>query len=271
MSSSLQFASAYIYGYICLESEVMIATSQPRSKRYIATVRVPDFVPFSGTHEYNQLESTVSIDNLEASVTAFFPSGTEFDSPGHIVYECAKFVALTSRPLVLDVRMHQSLNADVNNPPDAMPCPIHICGRVESVCRDLAEYGAYRGHNVQTACWMKEFNRSVDYIVRVVVPLNKRFDKTPIPQLNSLVNVNGYLFGRDKVSGMLIIMLKEFWFLPKFSSTSDEVSVGDGTPASTRRKKGWGRAPPATPTTQSENSSADLPSSAPPPTATGKH
>ncbi|KAF8533011.1 hypothetical protein BDD12DRAFT_810521 [Trichophaea hybrida] len=248
----------------------MIAASQPRSKRYIATVPVPDFVPISGTPEYNKLESTVSIDNIEASVTAFFPSGTEYYSPGHIVYVCAKFVALTSRPLVLDVIMFlRSLNADVNNPPDAMPCPIHICGRVEAVYRDLPEYGPYRGYNVQTACWMKEFNHSVDFIVRVVVPPNQRFNKTALPQLNSLVNDHGYLFGRDKVSGMLIIMLKEFSFLPKSSSTSEEVSVGDGTPAGTPRKKGWGRAHPLTPTSKAGNPSADLPCSTPP-AATGK-
>jgi hypothetical protein len=69
----------------------------------MATVPVPDFVPLPGTPEYNKLQSTVSIENLEASVTAFFPSGMEFYSPGHIVYVCAKFVALMTRPLVLDV------------------------------------------------------------------------------------------------------------------------------------------------------------------------
>ncbi|KAF8538508.1 hypothetical protein BDD12DRAFT_806078 [Trichophaea hybrida] len=269
MSYALQFASAYIHGYICLESDVMFAASQPRSKRYMATVPVPDFVPLPGTPKYNRLESTVSFDNLEASVTAFVPSGMEFYSPGHIVYVCAKFVALTSRPLVLDVSMHQSLNADVDNSPDAMPCPIHICGRVESVYRDLPEYGPYRGYNVLTACWMMEFNRSVDFIVRVVVPSNKRFNKTPLPHLNSLVNLDGYLFGCDKVSGMLIIMLKEFLFLPK-SSISDEISVGDGTPAGIPRKKGWDRAPPATPKSKVENASADLPCSTTPPAATGK-
>ncbi|KAF8535919.1 hypothetical protein BDD12DRAFT_808196 [Trichophaea hybrida] len=245
-------------------------TSQPGSKHYMATVPVPDFVPLPGTPEYNKLESTVSIDNLEASVTAFFPSGMEFYSPGHIVYVCAIFVALMTRPWVLDVSMHQSLNADVDNPPDAMPCPIHICGRVESVYRDLPEYGPYRGYNVQTASWMKEFNRSVDFIVRVVVPPNKRFDKTPLPHLNSLVNLHGYLFGCDKVSGMLIIMLKEFSCLPKSSSTSEENSIGDGTPASTPRKKGWSRAPPATPKSTAGNPSVDLPCSTPPPPATGK-
>ncbi|KAF8533497.1 hypothetical protein BDD12DRAFT_898777 [Trichophaea hybrida] len=249
MSSSLQFASAYIHGYIYLESEVMMDASQPRSKRYMATVPVPDFVPLPGTPEYNELESTVSIDNLEASVTAFFPSGTEFYSPGHIVYVCAKFVALTTRPLVLDVSMHQS---------------------VESVYRDLPDYGPYRGYNVQTACWMKEFTRSVDFIVHVVVPPNKRFDMTPLPLLNSLVNLHGYLFGRDKVSGILIIMLKEFSFLPKSSSTSEENSIGDGTPASTPGKKGWSRAPPTTPKSTAGNPSADLPCSTSPPPATEK-
>ncbi|KAF8536375.1 hypothetical protein BDD12DRAFT_807827 [Trichophaea hybrida] len=213
-------------------------TSQPRSKRYMATIPMPDFVPLPGKPEYNKLESTVSIDNLEASVTAFFPSGMEFYSAGHIVYVCAKYVALTTRPLVLDV--------------------------------NLPEYGPYRGYNVQTACWMKEFNHSVDFIVRVVVPPNKPFDKTPLPHLNSLVNLYGYLFGRDKVLGMLIIMLKEFSFLRKYCSTSKENSIGDSTAASTPREKGWSRAPPATPKSTAANPSADLPCSTPPPHATGK-
>ncbi|KAF8533240.1 hypothetical protein BDD12DRAFT_899839 [Trichophaea hybrida] len=270
MTSSLQFASAYMLDYIGLESEVMMDASQPTSKRYMATVPVPDVVPLPGIPEYNKLESTVSIDNLEASVTAFFPSGTEFYSPCHIVHVCAKFVALTTRPLVLDISMHQSLNGDVDNPPDVMPCPIHICGRVESVYRDLPENGPYRGYNVQTGCWMREFTRSDDFIVRVVVPPNKRFDKTPLPHLNSLVNLHGYLFGHDKVSGILIIMLKEFSFLPKSSSTSEENSIGDSTPASTPRKKDWSRAPPTTPKSTAGNPSADLPCSTAPPPASEK-
>ncbi|KAF8538254.1 hypothetical protein BDD12DRAFT_885770 [Trichophaea hybrida] len=65
-------------------------------------------------------------------------------------------------------------------------------------------------------------------------------------------------------------MLKEFSFLPKSSSISDEISVGDGTPAGTPCKKGWGRAPPATPKSKAENHSADLPCSIPPPASTGK-
>jgi hypothetical protein len=107
MSPSWKFALAYIYGYICLESEVIIGTLQPRSKRYVATIPVPDFVPFLGMPEYHTLESTVSIDNLEALVTAFFSSGTEVDSPSPIVDVCAKFVALKSTPFVLDVTMYQ--------------------------------------------------------------------------------------------------------------------------------------------------------------------
>ncbi|KAF8544657.1 hypothetical protein BDD12DRAFT_801121 [Trichophaea hybrida] len=64
-------------------------------------------------------------------------------------------------------------------------------------------------------------------------------------------------------------MLKEFSFLPKSSSTS-EVSVDDGTPAGTPRKKGWGRAPPVTPTSKEGNPSVDLLCSDPPSAAMGK-
>jgi hypothetical protein len=113
MSSTLQFAFIYIHGYICLDCEVMIATSQRRCKNHMATILMPNIVRFSGTLECNKLESAVFIDNFKASVTAFFPSITEFYTPSDIFYVCTIFVALTSRPLVLDVSMHQSCVAHI--------------------------------------------------------------------------------------------------------------------------------------------------------------
>ncbi|KAF8246051.1 hypothetical protein K440DRAFT_376899 [Wilcoxina mikolae CBS 423.85] len=47
MASSLQFASAFIHGLVCLESEVRVASLQP-------TVPVPDFESVSGSTEYNK-------------------------------------------------------------------------------------------------------------------------------------------------------------------------------------------------------------------------
>jgi hypothetical protein len=157
----------------------------------------------------------------------------------------------------------RSLNVNVDNPPDPLPCPIHVCGKVDSIYTDLPEYGRYRGYNVKTACWVKEHNRLVDFVVRVIVAPNPRFDKTPLPQLNSFINVHGYLFGRDKALDMLIIMLKEFSFLPKSSSTSDGSSAEEAVQPETPRKKGWRRAPPATPSSNPAASPSASTSSTP--------
>ncbi|KAF8541121.1 hypothetical protein BDD12DRAFT_908870, partial [Trichophaea hybrida] len=148
--------------------------------------------------------------------------------------------------MVLDTTIHHTLNFNVSNPPDPMPCLIHICGHVESVYQVLPEYGDFRGYNVKTACWTKEYNRLVDFVVRVIIAPGVRFNKTSLPQINSLINVHGILFGRDKASGLIIILLKEFSFLHR-SSTSDNGSVELGGPPETPRKKGWSRAPPTTP------------------------
>ncbi|KAF8531564.1 hypothetical protein BDD12DRAFT_914672 [Trichophaea hybrida] len=158
--------------------------------------------------------------------------------------------------------LHHTLNFNVSNPPDPMPCLIHICGHVESVYQVLPEYGDFRGYNVKTACWTKEYNRSVDFVVRVIIAPGVRFNKTSLPQINSLINVHGILFGRDKASGLIIILLKEFSFLHR-SSTSDSGSVELGGPPETPRKKGWSRAPPTSPSKVAASPSTSAPSSNP--------
>ncbi|KAF8536544.1 hypothetical protein BDD12DRAFT_807691 [Trichophaea hybrida] len=263
MAYSMQFASAFIHGFVALESEVDASGLHSRSKRFVATVPVPDFEDQLGSSEHDILTASVSIDNEEASVTAFFPKNTSFYVPGDIVYVCAKFVASTTRNMVLDTTIHHTLNFNVSNPPDPMPCLIHICGHVESVYQVLPEYGDFRGYNVKTACWTKEYNRSVDFVVRVIIAPGVRFNKTSLPQINSLINVHGILFGRDKALGLIIILLKEFSFLHR-SSTSDNGSVELGGPPETPRKKGWGRAPPTTPSKVAASPSTSAPSSNPP-------
>ncbi|KAF8534704.1 hypothetical protein BDD12DRAFT_395491 [Trichophaea hybrida] len=194
MAYSMQFASAFIHGFVALESEVDASGLHSRSKRFVATVPVPDFEDQLGFRY------------------CFLSQNTSFYVPGDIVYVCAKFVASTTRNMVLDTTIHHTLNFNVSNPPDPMPCLIHICGHVESVYQVLPEYGDFRGYNIKTACWTKEYNRSVDFVVRVIIAPGVRFNKTSLPQINSLINVHGILFGRDKASGLIIILLKEFSF-----------------------------------------------------------
>jgi len=73
------------------------------------------------------------------------------------------------------------LNADISNAPDAMLCPINVCGRVEAVYQDIPDYGPYRGFNAETACWVKQYGLTVDFSIGVIIPPSKRFEETPLP------------------------------------------------------------------------------------------
>jgi hypothetical protein len=140
-----------------------------------------------------------------------------------------------------------------------MPCLIHICTNVESVYQVLPEYGDFCGYNVKTVCWTKEDNRSVDFVVGVIIAPGVHFNKTLLPQINSLINVQGILFGCDKASGLIIILLKEFSFWHG-SSTSDSGSIELSGLPETPCKKGWGRAPPTTPLKVAASLSTSAPS-----------
>ena len=95
-----------------------------------------------------------------------------------------------------------------------MPCPRHVCGRVESVYNDMLQYPMYCGFDVITAAWMKDLGRSVDLCVRLLVPPSKQCAKTPLHQTNVLINVLGSLFGQDKKGGSITFAMKDFNFLP---------------------------------------------------------
>jgi len=129
---------------------------------------------------------------------------------------------------------------------------MHVCGRVEAVYQDMSEYGQYRGFDVKTASWVKELGRSVDFRVRVLVPPGKRFEKSPLPQTNALINVHGSLFGRDKKTGSIILAMKDFNFLPRSSSTSPSAATEteQGSSPETPRKQGWGRPNSVSPSKQ---------------------
>jgi hypothetical protein len=102
----MQFASAFIHGFIALESEVDALGLHSRSKRFVPTVPIPDFEDQLGLSEHDILTTSVSIDNVEASITAFFPKNTSFYVPSNIVYICVKFVTSTTRNMFLDTTMY---------------------------------------------------------------------------------------------------------------------------------------------------------------------
>jgi len=140
------------------------------------------------------------------------------------------------------------LGMNISNAPDAIRCSMYVCGQVETVYQTMPEYGEYHGFNVRTASWVKECSRLVDFRVRVLVPLGKRFENTPLPQANSITNVHGTLFGRDKATDTIIIMVKGFSILPGSSSnllsaSSVETSATPKTP----HKKGRCNLHPVTP------------------------
>jgi len=107
MTLSMKFALAFIYGFVALESDIGQPGVQPRSKCYVASVPIPGFECVPGSSEFMLLSSSISNDNLEASVSIFFPSGMKVYSPGDIINVCAKFVALPNQKMFLDTTIHQ--------------------------------------------------------------------------------------------------------------------------------------------------------------------
>jgi len=83
--------------------------TEGRDKRYTATVPVPEFHCFVGSIKRELLDSTVSNDNLSASVSVFIPLNAILYTPGKIVYIAVKFVALPDQPLIMNATIHQTL------------------------------------------------------------------------------------------------------------------------------------------------------------------
>ncbi|KAF8242111.1 hypothetical protein K440DRAFT_640171 [Wilcoxina mikolae CBS 423.85] len=108
MAYSMQFASAFIHGYVALELVTFVTGLHLRFKRFIATVRDPDLEFLPGTTEGDSLIASISVDNLEASVSVFVLLNMRIYVPGNIVYVSAKVVALPSQCLVLDTTIHQT-------------------------------------------------------------------------------------------------------------------------------------------------------------------
>jgi hypothetical protein len=101
MSSTLQFASFFIYGSVAIESEVIHDGSL---NRFVATVPVPEFDCLPGSTERELLSAVIEDVNLEASITLFVPPGGRHYVPGDIVCVAAKTVALP--PSNIDIRCH---------------------------------------------------------------------------------------------------------------------------------------------------------------------
>jgi hypothetical protein len=104
----------------------------------------------------------------------------------------------------------------------------------------MPEYGEYHGFDIKTASWVKELGRAVDFCVWVLVPPGRRFEKTPLPQVNSLNTVYGSLFGRDRMSNTIVLILKDFSFLPRSLSSSKSAEMTEqGALPGEPRKKIW--------------------------------
>jgi len=104
----MQFASAFLHGFVVLESAVIQPSTEGRAKQCTATVPVPEIDGFVGSIECELLDSAVSNDNLCASVSAFILFNAKQYTPGEIVYVAAKCVALSNEPLILDATIHQT-------------------------------------------------------------------------------------------------------------------------------------------------------------------
>jgi len=133
-----------------------------------------------------------------------------------------------------------SVDCGLNNGLDDVLCPMNVCGLVEVVYADMPDYGQYRGFDIKTVSWVKELTWTIDLCVRVLVPLHRCLEKTPLPQMNSLSSVYGCLFGHDRMTETIILAMKGFPFLPKSLSTSKSVETTEqGAPPETLWMKIW--------------------------------
>ena len=103
MSSSLSFCSAIVHGFVLLEKELPTSGS----RRYDVTIPIQEPNCLPGSVEFNLFENMLSLDNLSASLSAFFPSSVQLPIVGDVLYIAAKFAAVPNQPLALETMVHQ--------------------------------------------------------------------------------------------------------------------------------------------------------------------
>jgi len=104
----MQFALAFISGFIALAACIRQPGVQLWFKWYIAIAPIYGFEYIAGSSEDVLLSSSISNNNLEASVTTFFPTPSEVYSPGDIIIDCTKFIAQLNQIMFLGTTLHQT-------------------------------------------------------------------------------------------------------------------------------------------------------------------
>jgi len=74
--------------------------------RYVATIPVPEFDCSAGSIVHQLLDSSVSNNNVAATVSVFIASNMKFCVPSWIIYVSGKFVSPPGEPLVMDASIH---------------------------------------------------------------------------------------------------------------------------------------------------------------------
>jgi hypothetical protein len=192
-----------------------------------------------------------------ATVLLFIHSNMKLYVPGCNMYVPGKFVSPPGGPLewmqvfifgksadpsaLLLTRVDcVSFDSDRNNGPDNVLSPMDVCGCIEVVYSNMPDYGQYSGFDIKTTAWVRELRWTIDFFVRVLVPLGRRFEKTPLPKINCVITVDGCLFGRDRKPETIILALTDFTFLSGSLSTSKSVEMTvQGAPPETPWMKIW--------------------------------
>jgi len=112
------------------------------------------------------------------------------------------------------------LNMDISNTPHKMPQLINVCRWVKFVYHDIPDHGPYLGCNMKKPCWVQELGQTVDLSIHIITPPSRCCDKTPPPQLKSLINIRSSIFSRLKATSMIIILIKGFSSLTRSSSAA---------------------------------------------------
>lgn len=106
-------------------------------------------------------------------------------------------------------------------------------GKVTSIFNNLPAYGDFKGFEIALQTWTREICGTAVYTIRVIIPINRRWEKTRLPAQNSHVFVHGTLLGTENTGNLLTLLLKDFSYCVK-----QTVSGSTATPASDSRHTG---------------------------------
>jgi len=116
MTSSIQFASAFIHGLDVLQSDICRLCVQPQSNWFGTTGPISEFSSRSNSSDYTLLSSSISHNSLESLVWNFFVLGMQHCPSRNIITGFAKYLALPKQGMFLNTTIHQMLVVSLSVP-----------------------------------------------------------------------------------------------------------------------------------------------------------